>query len=88
MARILGSGLSQPHVEELLMDGHEWIGRFAAALGIDAPDAALVDELLSLAGEAAHASERIAAPITCYLVGLAGVDMETARRAAASVSGT
>ena len=35
-----------------------------------------------------HASERIAAPITCYLVGKAGVDLETARRAAATVSGT
>jgi len=66
--------------------GHEWIEAFARELGVDAPSAALVDELLALAGEAAHASERIAAPITCYLVGAAGADLATARRAAASVS--
>jgi hypothetical protein len=70
------------------MNGHEWIAAFARELGVEPPDAALVDELLALAGEAAHASERIAAPITCYLVGVAGADLETARRAAASVSVT
>ena len=68
------------------MDGNQWIEAFARELGVEPPGAALVDELLALAGEAAHASERIAAPITCYLVGLAGADLETARRAAATVS--
>ncbi|HEX4489947.1 MAG TPA: DUF6457 domain-containing protein [Acidimicrobiia bacterium] len=70
------------------MDGHQWIEAFARELGVDPPSATLVDELLALAGEAAHASERTAAPITCYLVGKAGVDVETARRAAATVSAT
>lgn len=68
------------------MDGRDWINRFAAALGVDAPDAALVDELLALAGDAAHASERIAAPIACYLVGRAGLDPTAARQVAATVS--
>ena len=70
------------------MDGNAWIARFAEQLGVEAPDPALVDELLALAGDAAHASERTAAPIACYLVGRSGVDLATARRCAATVSGT
>jgi hypothetical protein len=68
------------------MDGHAWIVRFAERLGVEAPDAALVDELLALAGDAAHASERIAAPIACFLVGRAGVDPTEARRLAAEIA--
>ena len=68
------------------MDGHTWIARFAEQLGVEAPDPALVEELLALAGDAAHASERIAAPIACYLVGRAGVAPDAARRLAATVS--
>jgi hypothetical protein len=30
--------------------------------------------LLAVASNAAHASERLAAPIACYLIGLAGAD--------------
>jgi hypothetical protein len=56
------------------MTGHEWIESFASMLGVDAPDEATVDTLLELAGVAAHASERTAAPIACFLVGRAGVD--------------
>ena len=32
-----------------------------------------VRDLLQLAGEAAHASERLAAPITCWLIARAGI---------------
>jgi uncharacterized protein DUF6457 len=68
------------------MDGHTWIAGFAARIGVDAPDASLVEELLALAGDAAHASERIAAPIACYLVGRAGLDATAARRVAAEIT--
>jgi hypothetical protein len=68
------------------MDGHAWIARFAERLGVEAPEAALIDELLALAGDAAHGSERIAAPIACYLVGRAGVDAASARRLAAEIA--
>jgi Domain of unknown function (DUF6457) len=68
------------------MDGHTWIARFAERLGVEPPDAAFVDELLALAGDAAHASERTAAPIACYLVGRAGLDPVSARQVAATVS--
>jgi hypothetical protein len=56
------------------MTAREWIEAFAAAIGADAPDEATVEQLLALAGAAAHASERTAAPIACWLAGRAGVD--------------
>jgi hypothetical protein len=64
------------------MNATEWIAEFAAKLGIDPPDQATVDELLALAGDAAHASERIAAPIACFLVGRSGIDPAAARQIA------
>ena len=60
----------------------EWIDAFAADLGVDAPDDATVEALLDIAGVAAHASERIAAPVACYLVGRAGLDPAEALAAA------
>jgi hypothetical protein len=60
------------------MTRDEWIGAFCARLGVEPPDAAIVDRLLELAGTAAHASERTAAPIACYLVGRAGIAPEDA----------
>lgn len=62
--------------------GTEWIEAFAARLGVTAPDAATIETLLELAGVAAHASERIAAPIACWLVGQAGVPPAEALAAA------
>jgi hypothetical protein len=56
------------------MTAREWIEAFAAAIGADAPDEATVEQLLALAGAAAHASERTAAPIACWLAGRAGLD--------------
>ena len=52
----------------------EWIRSFAALLSQEPPDAAATEVLLSIAAEAAHGSERVAAPIACYLVGLAGIE--------------
>jgi hypothetical protein len=56
----------------------DWLAAFAAALGVEAPDAVEVEALLDLAGVAAHASARTAAPIAAYLVGRAGLDPATA----------
>ncbi|HEX4866513.1 MAG TPA: DUF6457 domain-containing protein [Acidimicrobiales bacterium] len=53
--------------------GAEWIEAFARQIGLEAPDVAAIDTLLELAGVAAHASQRTAAPIACYLVGRAGI---------------
>jgi hypothetical protein len=51
----------------------DWLERFAAALGQPAPDADEVAILLALAGTAAHASHRQAAPVACWLAATAGV---------------
>jgi Domain of unknown function (DUF6457) len=67
------------------MTGQEWVGAFAARLGVDAPDAATVEGLLSLAAVAAHASERTAAPIACYLVGQASANPVQAIEVAAAI---
>ncbi len=60
------------------MTAHEWLAAFAARLGCEPPDDATVETLLALAGVAAHASERTAAPLACWMVGRAGADPSTA----------
>jgi hypothetical protein len=73
------------------MDAGTWAARFAAELGLDAPSEDHVKTLLSLASVAANASERWAAPISCWLVAVAGVSPEEglalARRLAAPSTG-
>jgi hypothetical protein len=64
------------------MTGAEWIEMFARRLGVDPPDQETVDLLLALASDAAHQSERLAAPLACYLVGRAGADPADAKRIA------
>jgi hypothetical protein len=45
-----------------------------------------MDEILRLAALAAHASERIAAPIACYLTGVSGRSLAEGLEAAERVS--
>jgi len=68
------------------VDRGEWIDAFAALLGVTPPDEATVDQLLTLAATAAHQSERTAAPIACYLVGLAGASVTDADRRATTIN--
>ncbi len=51
----------------------DWVTAFASRLGIEPPSDEVMATLLELAGVAAHASERTAAPIACWLVGRAGL---------------
>jgi Domain of unknown function (DUF6457) len=67
------------------LSGTQWVAQFAAALGLDAPDEATTNTLLDLAGAAAHASERTAAPIACYLVGRAGLSADEALAVASRI---
>jgi hypothetical protein len=67
-------------------DAAAWLRAFAARLGVAPPGDEETAALLALAGVAAHASERIAAPLSCWLVGRAGADPEMARRVAAELS--
>ena len=55
-----------------------WVAAFAGELGLEAPTDAEVEVLLELAAAAAHASERIAAPLACWLVGRTGMPLADA----------
>jgi GTP cyclohydrolase III len=55
------------------MPRDEWLRTFASALGTSPPSDEELDGLLALAGVAAHASERTAAPVSCWLAARAGV---------------
>ena len=50
----------------------QWTELFATKLGTTAPSEEEKNLLLELAGIVAHASERTAAPISCWLVARAG----------------
>ena len=59
-------------------DARSWLTELAAALGVDAPTPAEMDDLLALASVAAHASERVAAPVACWLAARSGQRPEQA----------
>jgi hypothetical protein len=58
--------------EERQMTAEEWVARFAEELGVEPPGAAEFTQILELAAEAAHSSERTAAPIACWIAGRSG----------------
>ena len=68
------------------MDGAEWIAAFAAQAGVGAPSEEEVQQLLALAGIAAHASERTAAPISCWIAARAGLSPAQAQALAAQLA--
>lgn len=55
------------------MTDRQWITRFSAALGVEPPADDEFESLLELAGVAAHASARTAAPVACWVAAGAGV---------------
>ncbi|MFM7069339.1 MAG: DUF6457 domain-containing protein [Actinomycetes bacterium] len=69
------------------LTGGDWAARFAEALNVSPLTDHEVASLLELAATAAHASERLAAPLACYLVGRAGVPIEAAQSIAATIAG-
>lgn len=62
--------------------GDEWIDAYAQRLGAPAPSPDDRAAILALAGVAAHASERIAAPMACWIAGRLGITLEEAMRQA------
>ena len=58
------------------MNANEWIAAYAEQLGGEPPTAAEFKAILDLAAEAAHASERVAAPVACWLSAKAGRSLE------------
>jgi hypothetical protein len=64
------------------MNAKEWLAAYADKLGTEPPSTEEFKTLLDLAGVAAHSSERVAAPVACWLAAKAGVDVEEAKRLA------
>jgi hypothetical protein len=69
------------------LKAQEWLERYAAEIGAEAPDEETMGELLELAATAAHTSERIAAPIACFMAGRDGRSAAELREAADRISG-
>ena len=69
------------------MNREEWLAAFCERVGVDPPSAEEADRLLELAAVAAHASERTAAPLACWIAGGTGRPAEELVRIAREVSG-
>jgi hypothetical protein len=69
------------------MNAKEWLAAFASRLDVDPPTTAEFSILLDLAAEAAHASERVAAPLACWVAAKAGRDPKEALEIAREVTG-
>lgn len=65
----------------------DWLASFAAEVGTTPPTREELDLLLELASLAAHASERPAAPLTCWLAARAGVAPKEALAAGRRLAG-
>jgi Domain of unknown function (DUF6457) len=63
------------------MDGHEFARDVAHALGVESLTPADANAVLAMAGTAAHASERLAAPLCTYLAGKSGRSLDDVRAA-------
>ena len=64
------------------MNARNWISAYAERLGADAPTRDDFEAILALAAEAAHSSERVAAPVACWVAAKAGVQLKDALDAA------
>jgi hypothetical protein len=64
------------------MTRDEWIASFAREAGVAGPSVGEVRDLLDLAGTAAHASERTAAPLACWIAGRSSLSLEELRAVA------
>ncbi len=74
----------------MTLQARGWLDRYAAALGIPPVSDEDFEALLTISGVAAHASERKAAPVSCYLVACSGLPiadaLDVARRLADEVA--
>jgi hypothetical protein len=69
------------------MTAEEWVEQFARELGVRAPGGDGFSEVLALAAEAAHSSERTAAPVACWIAGQTGKPLSELIEAAKRVGG-
>jgi hypothetical protein len=64
------------------MNAREWLAAYVERLGTAPPSTEEFKTILDVAAEAAHASERVAAPAACWVAARAGVDLDEALRIA------
>jgi hypothetical protein len=69
------------------VNANEWLKAFADKLGTAAPTTEEFKSLLDLAAEAAHTSERVAAPVACWVAAKAGVTPDEALAKAREIDG-
>lgn len=69
------------------MTAEAWIESFAADAGATPPTESEIGKLLKLAAVAAHSSERIAAPLACWIAGREGLDLDEAIAMAERIGG-
>jgi hypothetical protein len=65
-----------------MMTAPQWIERYAEALGLEAPTDEQQRALLEIAATAAHASDRLAAPISCWVAAKSEFSLQQALDAA------
>jgi Domain of unknown function (DUF6457) len=68
------------------VDREEWLSAFAHEAGVPGPTPEEVEQLLALAGTAAHASERTAAPLSCWIAGRSTLTLEQLQAVAARLA--
>jgi len=68
------------------MNAKQWIAAYAERLGTEAPSAEDWGTILDLAGEAAHSSERVAAPVACWVAARAGIGLDEALSTAKQIA--
>ncbi len=70
----------------MLLNARDWLTAYAAELDVPPVSTEQFRAILDLAAEAAHASERVAAPVACWLAARAGVELDQALALAKEVT--
>jgi len=68
-----GTRAALPFDPVAAMTGETWLRALATELGVPGPTEEETTDLLALASISAHASERLAAPLSCWLAAQAGL---------------
>jgi Domain of unknown function (DUF6457) len=69
------------------MNARDWLAAYAEKLGTTPPTTDEFKAILDLAGEAAHSSQRVAAPVACWVAAKADVTLEDAIKVARETPG-
>jgi hypothetical protein len=70
----------------MTVDAQTWLIRYSEILGVAPPSETEIEALLALAGVAAHASERAAAPVSCWVAARAMKSADEALLAAEALA--